>query len=680
MRTFIFVCTFLMYGLLHADEKTGIQLIEIPVTANPLELESEEMIRPIHIMNGINLQRNKNSSLGNTLEKIPGVSNNSWGNSVGRPVIRGMDRNRIKILNNGMEVRDVSNMSGDHGVAVDTMAAEQIEIIRGPESIIYGGGAIGGVVNIIDYRIHPEFVDGVMGKYDASYGGPNNASSSSMLVDIGSDNTMFHLDLYQRDTKNLRIPGFSVSERLASSDDEFTRDAFGKETLQNSFNETGGGGLGATYFFDKGYAGLSFSNHAQEYGTILEDGAYIDLDSDNYKYVLEMRDISRLINKVKINLGHNNYQHMEMEDDAVSLDFFDQGTDGKVEVVHSLLSQSGGVVGLNFGAFRFSQKIGSFIANNQRDNLGLYALERYVAGKHTVTVGLRHDYKNYNANGFTSDDGAATPGGGETSTSFSASEKTFNNTSLSLGTSSKINQNWSFGFSFSHTERAPTHDELFVYGEHHATETIEHGDRELKSERSNTVDATLNWIGQGNTFSLTPYLTDFSSYIALLDTGVVQYHDHDGEEEALSVFQHQNIPAKFYGFEFQGNINLPSNFTLSYWGDYVRAKNKEGGNLPRIPPLTLGSSLSYQWNALQTNIDIFHKFSQNDIGTNELKTDNYTNVALNMNYQLPYAKALNLFIKGDNLLNEEKRDHASFLKDKILMGGRSLSLGVTGSF
>jgi iron complex outermembrane recepter protein len=134
----------LLSVVVNADEAKTLKLKEIPVTANPLELSSDEMSRPIYIMNGINLQNNKSSSLGNTLEKIPGVSNSAWGDSVGRPVIRGMDRNRIKILNNGLEVRDVSNMSGDHGIALDTMAAEQIEIIRGPESIIYGGGYRGG--------------------------------------------------------------------------------------------------------------------------------------------------------------------------------------------------------------------------------------------------------------------------------------------------------------------------------------------------------------------------------------------------------------------------------------------------------------------------------------------------------------------------------------------------------
>ena len=681
MRNYIlFASALLVSNLSVGNEKVSIQLNEIPITANPLGLSADEMVRPIHIMNGISLQNNKRSSLGSMLDSVPGVSNSSWGDNIGRPVIRGMDRNRIKILNNGIQVKDVSNVSGDHGISYDGLSSEQIEVVRGPETIIYGGGAVGGVVNIIDYRIHPEYVEGLMGKYSAGYGGANNASSSSMLVDIGSGNLMFHLDLYDRNTKNLEIPGFAVSEKLAESDAEYPLGKYGENTLQNSYNETRGGGVGATYFFNNGHTGLSFAKHDQEYGNILEDGAYIDLESDNFKYEFEMRNLSNLVNKFKFKLSHTDYKHLEMEGTAIGLDYFDIGHDAKVEVAHSLLSESGGVAGIDFGESRFSQETKPYEPNNKRQNFGVYALEKFSVGKHKIVVGLRHDYQEYDANAFTSDDGAPTEGGDEGSTSFSASEKTFNAISLSAGTTSKLNENWSIGLSVAHTERVPNHDELFVFGEHHATETIEHGDRNLKNERSNSIDVTLSWANQGKTFTMTPYFNDFSSYIALLDTGVVQWHEHDGESEALPVFLHQNVPADFYGFEFQGNVPLASNYALNYWGDYVRAKNKNGGDLPRIPPLTLGSGFSYQKNALQANIDLEHKFNQSDNAPNELKTYAFTNLSLTMNYNFPYVEGLNTFIKGDNLLDEEKRNHTSMLKDKSVMGGRSFSIGVEGSF
>ena len=681
MRIKFTLGTLLLSAGVFANAETTIKLNEIPVTANPLNLYADEMLRPVHIMNGIELQNNKSSSLGSMLDSLPGVSNSSWGDIVGRPVIRGMDRNRIQILNNGMQVKDVSNVSGDHAISLDSLSSEQIEVIRGPETILYGGGAVGGVVNIIDYRIHPEFVDGIVGKYDVSTGGANNATSGSMLVDIGADNFMIHLDVYNRDSKNTKIPGFSVSKKLADSDDEFTRDKYGKDTLQNSYNETEGGGVGATYFFPNGYTGFSYASHKQEYGNVLENDTFIDLESDNYKYVLEMRDLSNLVNKFKFKVSHTDYQHLEMEGPTeIGLDYFDKGTDAKFEIVHSFLSESGGVLGLDLGSSRFSQKTSPYAPNNKRHNIGLYALEKIALGNHNFTLGLRHDYHDYEANSFTSDDGAATEGGAESETSFAATEKNFNVTSISAGTNSKLNENWSLGFNVAHTERAPNHDELFVFGEHHATETIEHGDRNLKAERSNSAEVTLSWANQGNAFSISPYFMDFSSYIALLDTGVVQFHEHGGEEEALPVLLHQNIPAEFYGFEFQGNVNLAANYGLNYWGDYVRAKNKDGGDLPRIPPLTLGSGLTYQFNALQASIDVEHNFSQSDVAAGELKTDDYTNLSLTMNYDLPFVEGLTAFIKGDNLLDEERRDHTSFLKDKVLLGERAFMIGITGSF
>jgi len=683
VRRINYVLVLLACTALQVKADESIFLKELPVTANPLGLSNDEMVHPIHIMQGAELERNKSSSLGEMLDNIPGVNNSAWGTSIGRPVIRGMDRNRIKILNNGTELRDVSNMSGDHGVGYDSLASEQIEIVRGPESIIYGGGAIGGVINVIDYRIHPEFVEGIFGKYDAKTGGANNENSGSLLIDYGADNLMFHVDVYKRDSKNLKIPGASVSKRLAESDDEISRDEYGRDTLQNSYSETEGGALGASYFFHKGRTGISFARHEQEYGTILEDGAYIDLESSNIKYELELQELSKLINHFKVKLSYTDYEHKEIEDNATAQDYFDQGGDAKFEFVHSAFSESGGVVGVDLNSFRFSQENGSFAPNSQRKGVALYAMERFNFEGHDLTVGLRHDYHDYDANSFTSDNGAATEGGEETETTFAETEKTFNVTSASIGSSSQISQNWKLGFSLSHTERAPSHDELFVYGEHHATEIIEQGDRSLKSERSNAIDLTLGWVSGDNTFSMTPYYKDFNSYIALLNTGTVQYHEHehDGEveQEALPVYRHQNVPAEFYGFEFQGNIDFASNYGLNYWGDFVRAKNKDGGNLPRIPPLTLGTGLYYQWNALNANLGLVHAFSQSDLGPEELKTDDYTDLSMTLNYVFPNSK-INAYVKGTNLLDEEIRLHTSFLKDKVLMGERAFSFGLSGSF
>ena len=691
----IFLCVLLLCTIVHAEGEQRLEINEIPVTANPLGLSADELANPVQIFNRTELQNRKNSSLGAVFDGVPGITNNSWGDSVGQPVIRGMDSNRIKILNNGMEIKDVSNMSGDHAVAIDTLSSDQIEVIRGPASIIYGGGAVGGIINIVDHRIHSEYIDGLFGKYDQSFGGANNQSSSAFSVDYGhNDNLMFHLNGYRRDSKNLSIPGFSVSKRLVESDSEFTRDKYGKDTLQSSDNKSAGGSLGVSHFFDDGYTGLAFSGHRVDYGNPLEAGGKFDLNTNKYDYVLEKNKISTLISKMKFKLGYSDYDHKELEPDgAVGAEYIDKGTDGKLEFVHSFFNKSPGVFGVDFGKSNFSKSQGDpLIANNQRNNFSFYLLEDYFVGKHKVSIGYRHDFNRYRSNDFTSDDGCTVAytstssctneSGTELSTTFGKTNKTFNSNNLTFGTISELNKQWQLSLNLSHNERAPAHNELYSYGHHHATETIEQGSRDLKKERSNTIDAQFKWSNQKTNFTFSPYYTDFPSYIGLLNSGTTQNHLHEGEDdsEELAVYKTSNIPAKFYGFEVQGDLSLPNNYGLNIWGDFVRAKNKDGGNLPRIPPVRLGTGLSYERNTFSGSLDLMHVFNQTNIGQYELKTDDYTNMKLTMNYKLPMNKNINLYLKGDNLLDQEKRDHTSFLKDKVLMGGRSLMLGVTGDF
>lgn len=691
--TIIFISFFLVSTLSVGDEMLTIKLNEIPVTGNPLNLSSEELVTPIHIINGDKLSARKKSSLGDALNNIPGISNSSWGESIGRPVIRGLDNNRVMILNNGMKINDVSSMSGDHSVSIDTLSSEQIEIIRGPASVIYGGGAIGGVINIIDSRIHENFYEGMMGRYDAGFGGANNESSSSFLMDYGIDNLMIHVSGYKRDSKNLKIPGFSVSKRLNESDSEFLRDKYGKDTLNNSYNQSGGGSIGISHIADWGYTGFSFSNHQMKYGNPIEDGGKFDLNSDRYDFTYEVKDIAANIDKLKVKLGYSDYEHQEIEPNGdVGSEFLKQDVDSKFEMVHSLFGTPG-VVGMDLSKHQFSKSQGAaFIANNRNKNLSLYFLEDFNIREHKITLGFRQGYDRYDANDFISDDGCTktysstvncgASGGIEESTSFDKTKKTFYSSNISLGTVLKINSQWSWLASVAHSQRAPAYNELYAYGHHHATETIEQGDRSLKKERSNGIDTQIKWQNQRAHFSFGPYYTRFNSYIALLNSGETQNHLHEGEDdsESLSVYKYQNIPAEFIGFEMQGGLQLSANYALNIWSDYVRAKNKDGGNLPRIPPLRLGGALTYKWNGINASANIAHSFNQSDIASNELKTDNYTNVSLSANYKLPYKYDVRIFIKVDNLLNEEKRDHTSFLKDKTLMGERAFIFDIEGLF
>tara|TARA_B110000208_G_scaffold180756_1_gene230782 strand:- start:7045 stop:9138 length:2094 start_codon:yes stop_codon:yes gene_type:complete len=697
MRHFM-LCILAVCFSAHA-ENVKINIQEIPVTANPLNLSSSEMVTPVKIISNSDLRKNSSASLGRNLKNIPGISNSGWGDAIGRPVIRGMDGNRIKILNNGMEVNDVSAMSGDHPVGIDALSADQIEIIKGPASVIYGGGSVGGTINIIDHAIDNEVTKGLHGTYDFNHGGSLRETTNSLSADYGFENIMLHFDGFKRDSKNLKIPGDSVSSKLSKSraaeGEPLARSANGKNTLNSSYNDSQGGSLGASYIFDDGYTGFSYKGYDLEYGNPIEDGAMMDVESDRYNYVYQIDNLSSGINSLKFDTSYTEYEHSELEPSGeVATQFLRNTYEGKIELTHSLISQAKGVVGVDFGASRFTKNLGDpMIANNDSKKISLYMLEKFSFSNQELTLGLRQGYVRYNGNDFVSDDGCThdyteekdceASGGVENSTSFEDSEKTFQTSNISLGTKMQLRSDLSLGVTLSHIQRAPAYEELFAYGHHHATETIEQGDRGLSEERSNSLDVTLEWVGKDKEFTFSPYYTRFNSYIALLNSGQTQKHLHEGEEESegIGVYKYQNIPAEFYGFEFQGGFDLTKNYKLSIWGDYVRAKNRDGSDdLPRIPPLTLGAAVFANWGGLTSDLSMRQVFNQSKIGKYELKTDDYFDLALNLSYQIPAKKSVSIFIKAENLLDEDIRDHGSFIKDQVLSGGRSITGGISYNF
>ncbi|MDA1034793.1 MAG: TonB-dependent receptor, partial [Proteobacteria bacterium] len=186
----------------------------------------------------------------------------------------------------------------------------------------------------------------------------------------------------------------------------------------------------------------------------------------------------------------------------------------------------------------------------------------------------------------------------------------------------------------------------------------------------------------GHAFNIGPYYTKFNRFIGLFNTGDELYHLHEGEDdaEAMSVFQYRSVGATFKGIEFDGMYNINDQFNFSYRGDYVRAEQDNGDDLPRISPLRLGASIDYAKNRYFARLDVLRAFSQDNIGTNELETDGYTNLSAFASYRLPVEFDIQFFMKGQNLLDQEIRDHSSFMKDKFLRAGRSVLFGLQGNF
>jgi len=648
-----------------AEQTTNIDLPTISVTGNPLGVASDALVVPVSILSGRELSLKRESTLGDTLNGIPGVAATHFGPNASRPVIRGLDAERVRIMQNGVGVLDASSLSFDHAVTIDPLVIEQIDVVRGPAALLYGGSAVGGVVNAIDHRIPTESVTGVIGRAEARVGGPDSQNNLASVVDVGNGKIAIHADAYTRKTSDLNIPGFAVSSRKNQADPSILRENHGK--LVNSSASADGGALGASLTFDNGYIGASYSDFNSNYGTVAEAAVRADMKSQRWDLASEFKDLGNIINRVKARMAYTDYQHQEIEGGTVGTTFKNNGVEGSVELGHAKFSSIEGVVGFQFQNTRF-EALGTeaFVPPVQTQNHAIYVYEEMPLNiwnleKLKLSFGGRAEHTTLDANPW-----AKSP---------TAQAASFNAYSYALGGLYTLNSNWSLASNLSHNERAPSYFELYADGAHLATGQYEVGNANFNKERSNGLDAQIRWKDAKNSFNFGAYYTRFSRFLGLLDTGNIDV------DTSLPIAQFSTFAASFKGLEAEGKFNLVDHLDLKLRGDYVRASNLDNSQaLPRITPLRLGAGLHYQKNALGARIDMLHAFKQNRTAENELATDGYTDVSALVTYKLPVKLNMELFAKANNLLNQEIREHSSFLKDLSPAGERSVLIGMRADF
>jgi len=641
-----------------ANENTAIDLATVPVTGNPLGVSSDEMVVPISILNGRELSLKRESTLGDTLNGIPGVSATSFGPNSSRPVIRGMDAERVRIMQNGIGILDASSLSFDHAVSLDPLVIEQIEVIRGPAALLYGGSAVGGVVNAIDHRIPTEKLEGVTGRAEASVGGADSQNNLAGVVDIGNGKIAVHADAYTRKSSVLDIPGFAVSSRKNRADGT-ARDNRGRLVNSNASGE--GGALGASLTFDDGYAGISYSGFRNNYGTVAEPTVRVDMLSDRWDFASEVRELGSVIERVKLKLAHTDYQHQELENGEVGTTFKNRGLEGSFEAGHASIGNVKGVAGFQFQNSNF-EALGdeAFVPSVNTQSKALYVYEELPLGQLKLSLGGRVEHVTLDAGAFKDD---------------AARNNRFNPASYAFGGLYTFNSNWSLATNLSHNERAPSYFELYANGAHLATGQYEIGNSNFDKERSNGIDAQMRWKDGKNSFNFGAYYTRFSSFLGLLNTGNIDV------ESGLPVAQFSSFASTFKGLEADGRFNIADYLDLTLRGDYVRATNRDSNDpMPRITPFRLGAGLHYQKNSFGARVDLLHAFRQDRTAANELSTDGYTNLSAIVTYKLPTKLGLEVYAKANNLLNQEIREHASFLKDIAPQAERSLLLGLRADF
>ncbi|MGC7839230.1 TonB-dependent receptor [Pseudomonas wayambapalatensis] len=667
---------------LASSPSQAVELEPQVITANPLG--NRQLAAPSTVLEGDDLLQQQHGSLGETLNKQPGVASTWFGPGASRPVIRGLDGDRIRILRNGVGALDASSLSYDHAVPLDPVTVDRVEIVRGPAALLYGGNAIGGVINTFDNRIPDSPIDGIHGAGELRYGGADTTRSSAGKLEAGDGNFALHLDANSRQFNDLRIPGYARSSKVRDADDPGS-----KHRLENSDGRQDGGAIGGAYHWDHGYAGLSYSRYDSNYGSVAEPGVRLDMQQDHYAFASELRELEGPFSSIKVDAGYTDYQHREIEEGEVHTTFKNKGYEARIEARHQPIGPVEGVIGAHVSRNEFSA-LGeeAFVPHTDTDSLALFMLEQWQATERlNLSLGARLEHTRIDPDAKGNENFV----GADKSTSFNAA-------SLSSGAVYQLDPVWALAASLAYTERAPTFYELYANGAHVATGAYEVGDPNLNKEKAISGDLALRFDNGTHKGSVGVFYSHFRNYIGLIGSGNLREghdhghgdddhdHDHDHDDGGIPEYLYQGVRARFYGIEAQDRWKLVENrygsFALELSGDYTRAKNLDTGEpLPRIAPLRLGTGLLWELDRWQARVDVQHAASQHRKPDNEHSTDGYTTLGASVGYRFDIGQSQWLaFVRGENLTDQTVRYASSILRDIAPAPGRSVEVGLRTSF
>ena len=636
------------------------RLEEIQVKARPIGLQSLEHIsQPVTVIRDEELKERQSSTIGETLENIPGVTTNRFSPLASRPVIRGLAGSRVQVLENGLGALDVSTLSVDHAVSIDPLRAEQIEIFRGPATLLYGSEASGGLVNVVTNRI----LEYVPESFEAGAYYSFNSNSAEKVYALQARGGLGRLS-------------FSLDGLKRSANDY---DARGVGRVKNSFYDVENFNLGTSLVDDWGFLGFAYSRFASIHGVPFnpderDELPFIDAKQDRFDVAGQFNGPFGAIEAISFQGAYNDYGHTEFEKvGEPGTVFKNEQYEGRVEVQHAPLGAFMGVIGAQFGHRNVSARGEErFLPPTSTGTIALFVLEEAdLAEALHFEIGGRYERQKSDP------DGAA-----------AVSNSAY---SLSSGLKWELGEALALGLNIGRSQRAPAAEELFSSGPHVATGTFEIGQAGLKVETANSIDLSLGreegvlqW--QVNLFA--NYIEDFI-FLQGLDRNNDGMVDQVGESvtepgEFLLV-QYQQADAIFYGLEAAASFNLlatdHSRLDLSLFGDYVRAKRQNGPNLPRISPARIGAGLDYRQGRFMAGLDLTRALAQNDTGPLETPTKGDTQLSLSADYALLEGERnLKVFVKARNLLNEAGELHTSFIKERAPVMGRAFIVGFEADF
>ena len=712
---------------------TPVSVENIVVTASVLGSSVLESVTPVSVIDQYKLRKIQAETLGETLKNTPGVHSTYFGPVASSPVIRGNDGPRVKIVQNGLDVSDVSRIGPDHNVAANSTSATQVEVLRGPATLQYGSGAIGGVVNVVDKRIPREVPASIEGDVEANYATVNDGKFGRFNLTGGQNNIAFHVDGFKRKTDNADIPGYAsvtpdedeqpgtlessamdttnITAGLSLVDEEGYF-GFSVEKLDNFY-----GVPGHSHHHEEEHEGETEEEHAEHAG---EEGTNLDVDMTRYQAAGEWYSPFKGISSLKFGAAYTDYEHVEIEDGEVGTRFTNQGSDIRLSATHADIDAWHGVFGLQYHNSDYAADgEEAYTPPTETESMALFLVEQKKFGSLILELGGRLERTTYNADTVDFELEVAEHHDEEGHEEehhedeheehelvFDFDEYAFTSSSLSAGLNWEYTPGYSVALTLSRNERAPSQQELFSAGQHLATQTFEVGLvydmdeegevsetlRSVKEEVSNNIDLTFRKFSGDSGYTLSFFYNQADDYIYQSATDLTALaHGHEEEEEeghdeheehaeeGTPVYYFNQDDATIYGVEAEGFVDLNVNWRVSVFGDYIRAKI-DSDNLPRIPPLRLGSTLSYEGEALSSELSVVWYDDQTNTTAYETSTDGYTLVNASVDYRLSDQQDWTVYVRANNLFDEEARVHTSFLKDQAPLPGRNLTLGTRFSF
>ncbi|WP_374578874.1 TonB-dependent receptor domain-containing protein [Phenylobacterium sp.] len=660
-------------GAAAADQSgPGFEVGEVIVAGDPLGRSGKDVASNVAVVRGDELDHRRQSTLGDTLTGLPGVNADTFGGGASRPVIRGQTAPRVKVLTDGAALLDASEVSPDHAVSGEPLLLEGVEILRGPSALLYGGGAIGGAVNLIDRKIPTRLPDdGFEGEAEVRLGSADNERAGVIGATGGAGNLAIRLELAGRKADDYEVPDWS------------------EKTLDGSFSQGRTATLGLSWVGSRGYLGAAYTeqrskyglpghNHEYEgchpHGSTLhcgghshddhddhehdhdhehEDAPIVDLASKRFDLRGEIEAPFAGVERIRLRGGYTDYAHDEIDEGTVATTFTNKGYDARIEAQHAPIGALRGVFGVQTSRSDFAA-VGaeSFIPKSRTANTAIFLLEEYVAGDWRFEGALRQEWQDMRA--------------------FGRPDADHQPFSASAAASWSFAPGYQVSLAIARSQRAPSAQELYARGVHLATNTYEIGDAALDVETAKSVELTLKKTDGATTFTASAYRYAYDGYI---------YADTLDQFEDFRLIRYSQADATFTGLEGELRHQFAPGLSATVFGDYVRAKFDNGGDLPRIPAGRLGLRGDFARGDWSGGAEYVRVFEQEKIAAFETRTPGYDMVNATLAYDLALGGFdSQVFVRGTNLLDEKALNHASFITNVAPLRGRNFTLGLRTRF